>query len=77
LRVRLAEVIGSAIGLNLLFGFPAWGIASRALDVLIVLFLQHKGFGCRGARRGADRDHRGLLPVRIDPPTVQLPATPR
>src|SRR5216117_1184173 len=41
----LAEVIGSAIGLNLLFGIPmTWGIAITALDVLIVLFLQHKGF---------------------------------
>src|SRR2546426_11014781 len=41
----LAEVIGSAIGLNLLFGIPlAWGIAITALDVLIVLFLQNKGF---------------------------------
>src|SRR6266478_4580384 len=41
----LAEVIGSAIALNLLFGIPLpWGIAITALDVLIVLFLQHKGF---------------------------------
>src|SRR5256885_2336709 len=41
----LAEVIGSAVGLNLLFGIPLpWGIAITALDVLIVLFLQHKGF---------------------------------
>jgi manganese transport protein len=41
----LAEVIGSAIGLNLLFGIPIpWGIAITALDVLIVLVLQHRGF---------------------------------
>jgi manganese transport protein len=41
----LAEVIGSAIALNLLFGIPVpWGIAITALDVLLVLFLQHKGF---------------------------------
>src|SRR5437773_5481706 len=41
----LAEVIGSAIALNLLFGIPlAWGIAITALDVLLVLLLQHKGF---------------------------------
>jgi manganese transport protein len=41
----LAEVIGSAIALNLLFGIPLpWGIALTALDVLLVLFLQHKGF---------------------------------
>src|SRR6266498_3436906 len=41
----LAEVIGSAIALNLLFRIPLpWGIAITALDVLLVLFLQHKGF---------------------------------
>jgi len=41
----LAEVIGSAIGLNLLFGIPVpWGIGITALDVLLVLYLQHKGF---------------------------------
>jgi len=41
----LAEVIGSAIGLNLLFGIPLpLGIGLTALDVLLVLFLQHKGF---------------------------------
>src|SRR5690349_19627632 len=41
----LAEVIGSAIALNLLFGIPlAVGIVITALDVLLVLFLQHKGF---------------------------------
>src|SRR2546427_4563825 len=41
----LAEVISSAIALNLLFGIPLpVGIAITALDVLLVLFLQHKGF---------------------------------
>jgi manganese transport protein len=41
----LAEVIGSAIALNLLFHIPLpVGIAITALDVLIVLFLQNKGF---------------------------------
>jgi manganese transport protein len=41
----LAEVIGSAIALNLLFGIPvAVGVMITTLDVLIVLFLQHKGF---------------------------------
>ena len=41
----LAEVIGAAIALNLLFGLPLiWGVCITALDVLIVLFLQHKGF---------------------------------
>lgn len=41
----LAEVIGSAIALNLLFGLPLpWGIAVTALDVLLVLYLQNRGF---------------------------------
>jgi manganese transport protein len=41
----LAEVIGTAIALNLLFGIPlSWGVAITALDVLIVLYLQNKGF---------------------------------
>jgi manganese transport protein len=41
----LAEVIGSAIGLNLLFGIPLpWGIGITAFDVLLVLYLQNKGF---------------------------------
>src|SRR5712664_1710123 len=41
----LAEVIGSAIALNLLFGIPLpWGIAITAFDVLAVLYLQQQGF---------------------------------
>ena len=41
----LAEVLGAAIALNLLFGLPLiWGVCLTALDVLIVLYLQHKGF---------------------------------
>jgi len=41
----LAEVIGSAIALNLLFGLPLpWGVALTTLDVLLVLLLQNKGF---------------------------------
>lgn len=41
----LAEVIGSAIALNLLFGLPLpVGITVTALDVLLVLYLQNKGF---------------------------------
>jgi manganese transport protein len=41
----LAEVIGSAIALNLLFHIPLTvGIAMTALDVMLVLFLQNKGF---------------------------------
>jgi manganese transport protein len=38
-------VIGAAIALNLLFGIPAaWGIALTVVDVLLVLYLQNKGF---------------------------------
>ena len=41
----LAEVLGAAIALNLLFGLPLiWGVTLTALDVLIILFLQQKGF---------------------------------
>src|SRR5580698_6964328 len=41
----LAEVIGSAIALNLLFHLPIIiGIFLTAFDVLIILFLQYKGF---------------------------------
>jgi manganese transport protein len=41
----LAEVIGSAIALNLLFKIPlVWGVCITALDVLMVMYLQGKGF---------------------------------
>src|SRR5262249_44373077 len=41
----LAEVVGSAIGLQLLFGIPlVWGCIITATDVLLVLYLQQKGF---------------------------------
>jgi manganese transport protein len=41
----LAEVIGTAIGLNLLFGIPLEiGVIITALDVFLVLYLQNKGF---------------------------------
>jgi manganese transport protein len=41
----LAEVIGSAIALKLLFGMPlTWGILITSADVLVVLYLQHRGF---------------------------------
>jgi manganese transport protein len=41
----LAEVIGSAIALNLLFGIPLiWGVVLTGLDVLLVLSLQNRGF---------------------------------
>lgn len=41
----LAEVIGSAIALQLLFGIPlVWGCLITAADVMVVLMLQSKGF---------------------------------
>jgi manganese transport protein len=41
----LAEVVGSAIALNLLFKIPlVWGVCITAADVLLVMFLQNKGF---------------------------------
>ncbi len=41
----LAEVIGTAIALNLLFRIPlVWGVCLTSLDVLVVLWLAHRGF---------------------------------
>jgi len=41
----LAEVIGSAIALNLILGIPlAIGVLITSLDVLLILFFQYKGF---------------------------------
>jgi manganese transport protein len=41
----LAEVVGSAIGLQLLFGIPlVWGCVITCVDVLAVLYLQNRGF---------------------------------
>ena len=41
----LAEVIGTAIGLNLLFGIPLeLGVIITALDVFLILLLQNLGF---------------------------------
>ena len=41
----LAEVIGTAIGLNLLFGVPLEiGVIITATDVFLILWLQNKGF---------------------------------
>jgi manganese transport protein len=41
----LAEVVGSAIALNLLFGLPLiYGVIITALDVLVILLMQNKGF---------------------------------
>ena len=41
----LAEVVGSAIALQLLFGIPlVWGCVITVLDVMIILLLQNRGF---------------------------------
>ena len=41
----LAEVLGSAIALNLLFGIPlSVGVVITTLDVLLILYFQNKGF---------------------------------
>ncbi|HEV7257714.1 MAG TPA: Nramp family divalent metal transporter [Bosea sp. (in: a-proteobacteria)] len=41
----LAEVLGTALALNLLFGLPLEiGVVITALDVFVVLWLQHMGF---------------------------------
>ena len=41
----LAEVVGSAIGLQLLFGIPlVWGCVITVFDVMLVLLLQNRGF---------------------------------
>jgi manganese transport protein len=41
----LAEVIGTAIALNLLFGLPIWlGVLLTAFDVILLLALQQRGF---------------------------------
>ena len=40
----LAEIVGMAIGLNLLFGLPLiWGICITALDTILLLYLLNKG----------------------------------
>lgn len=41
----LAEVIGTAIALQLLFGIPLfWGVCLTVLDVFVILLLQRSGF---------------------------------
>ncbi|MBR8830520.1 MAG: Divalent metal cation transporter MntH [Chroococcopsis gigantea SAG 12.99] len=41
----LAELLGGAIALNLLFGLPLlWGVCIMAADVFVLLFLQGRGF---------------------------------
>lgn len=42
---NLAEVLGMAIGLNLLFGMPMWlGVLATVADVFLILGLQRRGF---------------------------------
>lgn len=41
----LAEVIGAAVALNLLFNIPlTYGVVITAIDVIFILFLQNRGF---------------------------------
>ena len=41
----LAEVIGAALALNLLFRIPlTWGVLITGFDVLLILYFQYKGF---------------------------------
>lgn len=41
----LAELLGSAIALQLLFGIPlTWGVCIMAIDLVLLLLLQKKGF---------------------------------
>ena len=41
----LAELLGSAVALKLLFGLPIlWGCLITSVDVLLILYLQNKGF---------------------------------
>lgn len=45
IAMDLAEVLGSAIAIKLLFGIPIlWGVAITALDVIFILFLFEKNY---------------------------------
>ena len=59
----LAEVLGAAIGLNLLFHIPLLiGVLLTAADTLLLLWFQSFGIRThRSLHAGADRDDRGLL----------------
>ncbi len=59
----LAEVLGSAVALNLLFHIPLlWAVIITGLDVLLLLALQQlRHAHHRGHRPAADHDHRRLL----------------
>ena len=75
----LAEVLGSAVALKLLFGLPLLaGVLITALDVLIVLALQGRGFRLdRSVRRHPHRFHRRLLRLRNIFRAARCGATPR
>ena len=62
----LAEVLGSAVALNLLFHIPLLlGVLLTALDVLMVLALQGRGFRIIEAFVDhSDRQHCAVLRVR-------------
>jgi Mn2+ and Fe2+ transporters of the NRAMP family len=61
----LAEVIGTAIALNLLFGMPMMlGVCVTALDVFVILLLQRHGFRQLEAFVITCRAGRGGLPLR-------------
>ncbi len=50
----MAEVIGSAIAINLLFGIPLiWGATITVLDVFVVLALHQRGM--RRSKRSSSR----------------------
>ena len=59
----LAESLGSAVALNLLFHIPmSWAIVITAFDVLLLLALAGAGHeNARSGGRGLRGDHRGLL----------------
>ena len=59
----LAEVLGSAVAINLMFHIPLlWAVIITGLDVLLLLALQRFGHADhRGDRAAAGSDHRGLL----------------
>jgi manganese transport protein len=71
----LAEVIGSAIALNLLFGLPLiWGVCITALDVLVVLYLHH-GSTCQ-ASSSVSSSPRGIVRHRALLREADLPLSP-
>ena len=58
----LAEVLGSAIALNLLFGIPIMvAILVTILDVFLLLLIMKLGFKNRGYCFNLDFDHLGYL----------------